>query len=162
MTPSEALERLLHSYDAYYDVTRENATAPFAAEAAFHSHDEQYFLVKSAKLSEADCHEYVFFAAEDKLTLSGAQMLEEAAWAEGMRRVKPHESHRSTDVILVILAGSIDPDAAAFIKKLRRYKSYKFSFQGWSHFRVIALETSSGLLTCNRMGRSLKKLLGNI
>lgn len=162
MTASQALEKLLRSYDAYYDVTREGATPPFAAEAAFHSHDEQYFLLKSAKLSEADCHEYVFFSTRDKLTLGDAQALEEAAWAEGMRRVKPHESHRSTDIVLVILAGSIDPDAAAFIKKLHRYKSYQFSFRGWSHFRVIALETSSGLLTCNRMGKSLKKLLSNI
>lgn len=162
MTPSEALEKLLHSYEHYYDVTREGVTPPFAAEAAFHSRDEQYFLVKSAKLAEAESHEYVFFATEDSLTPEKAQELGDAAWAAGMERVRPHAEHRSTDIILVILAGGIEPAAAAYIKKLRRYQSYKLSFQGWSHYRVIALETSSGRLVCNRMGRTLTKLLRNI
>lgn len=162
MTPSEALAKLLRSYEPYYDVVREDVTAPFAAEAAFHSHDEQYFLVKSAKLSEAESHEYVFFAAEDKLTLTDAQALDEAAWSTGISRVMPHSSHRNTDIVLIILAGSIEPGAASFIKKLRRYQSYKFGFQGWSHYRVIALETSSGQLIYNRLGQHLKKLLRNI
>lgn len=162
MTPTEALEALLKSYQYYYNVTRDGAAAPFAAEAVFHTHDEQYVLVKSAKLSEAESHEYVFFATADTLELSQAQALDEAAWTEGTSRVQPHSSHRSSDIVLVILAESVTPEAAAFIKKLHRYKSYKFSFHGWSHYRVIALETSSMRLTCNRMGQTLKKLFRNI
>ena len=162
MTANEALEVLLRSYTQYYDVVREGVEPPFAAQALFHSHDEQYVLVRSARISEADSHEYVFFAAVDDLDAAGLTALDEAAWSRGMERVKPHKDHRNSDVTLVILADRIAPEAMAAVKKLRHYKSYRFGFQGWSNYRVIALETSSGSLTCNRLGQSLKKLFRNI
>ena len=89
MTVSEAMEKLLHSYEIYYNVNRETPTEPFVAEAVFHSHDEQFFLVKSAKLSEAESHEYVFFAEEETLTAERLQFLADTAWAEGTSRVEP-------------------------------------------------------------------------
>lgn len=162
MTVSEVLERLLKSYRRYYNVKTEDVTPPFAAEAAFHSHDEQFFLVKSARLAEADSHEYVFFATAQSLEREELQKLDEAAWEAGLSRVKPHWSHRSTDVALVILAERISPEAASDIPKLKRYKSYRHTLQGWSNYQVIALETSTGRLVCNRRGRDLKKLFRNI
>ena len=136
--------------------------APFAAEAEFLSQDVQYFLVKSAKLGEAQSHEYIYFATTEHLTLAQAQALDEAAWSRGMSRVEPGPNHRNSDVHLVVLAEKMDDEAAVFLKKLRRYESYHHTFWGWSHYRVIALETSTGRLTCNRMGQILKKLFGNI
>lgn len=162
MTPDEALERLLRSYTQYYDVVREGVEPPFAAEALFHSHDEQYFLVKSARLSEADSHEYVFFAVEEALDEARLRLLDEAAWSRGMERVRPHKDHRNSDVTLIVLAERMTPGAEAALKKLKRSKSYRFGLQGWSNYRVIALEVPSGRMAHNRMGRSLRKLLRNI
>lgn len=162
MTVSEAMEKLLRSYGVYYNVNRETPAAPFAAEAVFHSHDEQFFLVKSAKLSEAETHEYVFFAAEETLTPERLRELEEAAWTEGLSRVQPYSSHQSSDVVLGILAEHITPEAMALIPRLRHYQSYRFGFHGWSHFRLYALEVSSGRSACNRQGRSLKKVFQSI
>ena len=162
MTATEALETLLRSYTQYYDVIREGVEPPFAAEALFHSHDEQYFLIRTARISEADSHEFVFFAAEESVDADRLAVLDETAWSRGMERVKPHKDHRNSDVTLVILAEHIAPEAMAAIKKLRHYQSYRFGFQGWSNYRVIALETSSGNLACNRLGRDLKKLFRNI
>ncbi|MBE6919423.1 MAG: hypothetical protein E7469_07045 [Ruminococcaceae bacterium] len=162
MTSKEALQTLLKSYYRYYNVKEEGVEPPFDAEAEFLAQDVQYFLVKSAKLGESDSHEYIYFAAVDHLTLAQAQMLDETAWSRGMARVEPKPNHRNSDVHLVILAEKMDDDAAAFLKKLRRYESYHHTFWGWSHYRVIALETSTGKLTCNRMGQILTKLFGNI
>ena len=162
MTSKEALQTLLKSYYRYYNVKEEGVEPPFDAEAEFLAQDVQYFLVKSAKLGESDSHEYIYFAAVDHLTLAQAQMLDETAWSRGMARVEPKPNHRNSDVHLVILAEKMDDDAAAFLKKLRRYESYHHTFWGWSHYRVIALETSTGKLTCNRMGQLLKKLFSNI
>ena len=50
MTKSEALEKVLLSFKRYYNIKQEDVTEPFAAEAEFRTHDEHYFLVKSAKL----------------------------------------------------------------------------------------------------------------
>ena len=162
MNASDALEKLLRSYVRYYDIRREDVCPPFAAEAAFHSHEAQYFLVKRATIGESESHEYVFFATTDHLTLPLAQQYDEAAWTEGLSRVQPHKAHRSSDIILIILADRVDAEAAQYLKKLRRSKSYQHTLQGWSDYRVIALETASGALACNRRGRDLRKLLRNI
>lgn len=162
MTPNEALERLLPSYIRYYDVFRENVEPPFAAEARFHSHGETYVLVKSARISEADSHEYVYFAVEQELTAARLEELDAAAWERGTGFVKPHSAHRNSDVTLIILAERISPEVMADVKKRKHYQSYRFGLQGWSSYRLVALETSSGTLACNRQGRDLKKLFRNI
>ena len=162
MTASEALEKLLRSYVQYYDVIRENVQPPFATEARFHSHGETYVLVKSARISEADSHEYVYFAAEESVDLPKLMELDAAAWERGIAFVKPHSAHRNSDVTLIVLADHIDPEALAAVKKLKHYKSYSYRLQGWSNYRAVALETSSGTLVYNRLGRELKKLFRNI
>ena len=48
LTPGEALERVLRSYQTYYNIKTEAVEPPFAAEAIFGSHNEQYFLIKKA------------------------------------------------------------------------------------------------------------------
>lgn len=162
MTAREALPSLLKSFVRYYDVKEDGVQPPFAAEAQFHSHEEQFFLVKQAKLSEAESKEFVFFAVSDHLTLNEAKMLDETAWKTGLSRVLPHDGHRNSDVVLVILADQVDKDAASYLKKLRRYESYRHTLHGWSHYRVIVRDMSTGKLTFNRMGRTLKNVLGKI
>ena len=162
MTVEEAIQRLLKSYKRYYNINTESAAKPFAAEATFHTHDEQYFLVKAARLAEADAHEYVFFATGQDVGLTEVQNLEEAAWTEGLSRVVPHINHRSSDITLIILSEHISKDAASYIKKIKRYKSYRHTLQGWSNYSVVAMETSTGDFFCNRRGKNLKKLFSNI
>lgn len=162
MTAANALELVLPLFQVYYDIERDDVTVPFQAEAAFHSHDEQYFLIKSAKYTEVEAHEYVFFAVRDRLTLDEAQHLADTAWSEGLSRVQPSSIHRSSDMVLVLLADKVDPDAANYIKKLHRSKSYKLLLHGYSNYRAIAIETSSGTMTCNRLGQHLRKLFSNI
>lgn len=162
MTVDETLQALLRSYKRYYNIKTEDVPAPFAAEAAFHTHDEQYFLVRSATLAEADAHEYVFFAAAQNLSLADAQRLVEDAWREGLSRVVPHANHRSTDVVLIMLAEQIAAGVSDYVKKVKRYKSYRHTLQGWSHFSVVAMETSTGNFFCNRRGKNLKRLFRNI
>ncbi len=162
MTTNEILERLLRSYVRYYDIIREDATEGFAAEAHFHSHDEQYWLTKSVKLAEADSHEYVYFALTETLTAEMVESLIDKAWTAGMSHVQASYSHHSSDVVLIILADKIDPDAIRPIKKARRFASYKFGMNGFSHLRLIAFEPTSKKLVHNRMGDTLKKLFRNI
>lgn len=162
MHAQEALEKLLRSYETYYNVNREDPAPPFAAEAVFHSHDERFFLIKSAKLSEAESHEYVFFAKEERLTADRLRQLSDAAWTTGTGRVRPYASHQSSDVLLEIVAEVIDPEAMALIPKLRRYQSYRYTLHGWSHFRLFALETSSGRMAWNPQGRRLKQIFQSI
>ncbi len=159
MDQKEALNRFLRAFEAYYNVRREEIEPPFDAEAEFHSHDEQFFLVRSATISEAESNDYVYFASRDLLDEELLRRLDETAWERGLARVKPHANHRNSDITLIILADTITEGAAALAPKLRRYKSYRFSFQGWTHYRLLAVELSSGRAYTNRQGRDLKKLV---
>lgn len=162
MEKAEILEKLLKAYETYYDINCETPEDPFAAEASFHSHDEQFFLVKSARIGEAESNEFVFFAVEDDLDEGKLKKLDAAAWEKGLSRVKPHSNHRNTDITLVITGNHVTEEALALAPKLKHYKSYQWGFKGWSHYRLVVLERSSGRLSCNRQGKDLKKLLGNI
>ena len=162
MTREEMLKKMLRSFAAYYDINTETPAAPFVAEAVFHSHSDAYFLVKSAAIGEAESHEYVFFASVDQLDSSLLASLDQTAWDTGISRVKPHSSHRNTDVTLVVAASSVTEEAKAQIPRLKHYKNYRMSLHGFSHYHLIVADLSSGDLTCNRQGRSLKKLFNKI
>jgi len=157
----EALEQVLDAYKKYYTINRETPASPFLAEAEFRLHDEQYFLIRSARISEVDSRELVFFSGVEKLDAQSYEQLEQAAWEEGLSRVRLSEYHRNTDVSLCILAGSVDPEAARRIRKARRYKSYRFGLGGFSQYRTVAYDLSSGTAVRSRLGEEMEKVVCN-
>ncbi len=162
MDKNEILEKTLKAFQRYYNIKRDAVTEPFSAEAEFHTHDEHYFLSKSAKIFESESNEFVFFALEDELDKNTLHMLDQRAWEEGLSRVDLEESHKSSDVTLIIIADRVQDEAFQMIPKLKHYKSYLFTLRGWSNYRLITLEVSTGKISHNRQGGSLKKLLSNI
>ncbi len=158
MEKAEALAKLLRSYERYYDINADNPMEPFAAQAEFSLHEEQYFLTKSARISEVDSKEYVYFATNDLLDMQTFEMLDSRAWEDGIGRVEPHKDHRNSDVILIILADRIDPEVMRCIRRTKHYKSYRHGLHGWSHYKLAVIELSTGKTAANRQGRDLKKL----
>lgn len=153
------LQKILKAFERYYTIKRENPAKPFVAEAEFHSHTEQYFLLREAKLSEIDSNEFVFFAEEEVLTLDRILELDSCAWSEGLSRVKPYYGHRNSDVSLIILADRIEESVFRQIKKIKHYKSYYLSFWGWSNYRILVYEVSTGKSASNRLGKDLRKIV---
>lgn len=169
MNSNEALEHLLHSYEAYYNVSTQNVAAPFVAEASFKSHNEQYMLVKAAKIADIDSNEFVFFyidaapACGDKgLTVEKITELSKIAWERGLSRVAPYYGHRNSDVTLILLSENISDESFRQVQKINHYKSYKFGLYGWSAFRALAYESSTGRVVTNRRGSDLKKLVASL
>ena len=158
----DALERVLRSYQAYYTIDRETPPPPFAAQAVFHVHGEQFFLIKQAKYAEIDSNEYVYFALEYAPTPQRVRELAEAAWEAGIAQVTPTSTHRESDVLLILLADSLSDETAKAIRGIRFSKSYRLGLQGYSHFRLAAIEPATGRTAHNPMGQDLAKLLSNI
>lgn len=161
-TSREVLEKVIGSYEQYYDINRETPVEPFVAEATFRSHGEEFFLIHSAKINEMDSAETAFFADVPELSESGYDEMLDKVWNETLSRADVKPNHRNSDGILIITALTIDDAAKKKIKKTRLYKSYRFSFWGWSEVRVIAYEHSSGRIVCNRQGDMLKRLFANV
>lgn len=161
MTKEDKLSTVLKSFEKYYNINKENPAEPFVCEATFMSHNEQYYLVKAAKIADIDSNEYVFFSLEESLSLERLKELDKKAWETGMSRVVPKSGHRNSDVTLIIIADHICEDAFKYVKRCKHSKSYLFTIYGWSNYKLIAMDLSLGRLTCNRQGRSLKKILNN-
>lgn len=155
---SEKLQKILKSYQRYYNVYTENVPAPFTAYAEFSSHSEQYFLVKEAKITDIDSNEFVYFYNSDSISLEKIQELSETAWNNGIAKVKPDFSHRNSDVTLIIITDNIDEDILKQCKKIKYTKSYAFTLKGWSNFRLAVHCTKTGKTSSNRLGKDLRKL----
>lgn len=155
----------MDSYSIYYNLTRHDdslADNAFAAEAVFDSKGEQYFLIKAAKVAQVNTAEYVYFVKEDELTADALKAYDIKAWTEGIAHVNPCPEHKNTDVVLIIIAKSITGEAKECVKKLCHSKNYKMALYGYSNYRLVAVETESGIAYFNRRARILKGLVGNI
>ena len=159
MEPAEAITKILPAFEQYYTVKNEDITPPFCKEAEFRSHNEQYFLVRSAHIADIDSNEFVYFADPAELTSEKLDQLVDAAWKAGLAKVHPHEGHRNSDVTLLIFTKALSPETALKIKKTKLYKSYKFSFHGWSHFKLTVCSVSDMNVYSNRHGKDFAKLI---
>ena len=157
----DVADRLLKSYSTYYNINTDTPAEPFFAEASFKAHNEHYFLTKKAMLSEYDQKEFVFFARVAALDEKTLKELDERAWQEGLSRAEIKENHRSTDVVLIILADSFDENILKAVKKTKHSKSYRFGFYGYSNYKLVAYELSTGRTCFNRLGKDLRKLFGS-
>ena len=159
MKPSDAIKQILPAFEQYYTIKKEDITPPFCAEAEFRSHNEQYFLVRSAHIADIDSNEFVYFAATEELQDEKLGELVNAAWNTGLAKVRPYNGHRNSDVSLLIFTKSINQETIKTIKKTKLYKSYKFSFHGWSHFKLAVCYTSDMEVYTNRQGKDYAKLI---
>ena len=160
-----ALNKILPAFEQYYTIKKEEIAPPFCAEAEFRSHNEQYFLVRSAHIADIDSNEFVYFAAADSLDSSKLEELVNTAWEAGLAKVNPYNGHRNSDVSLLIFTKSISPETAIKIKKTKLYKSYKFSLHGWSHFKMAVCDRGTTgkdgapEVFSNRQGKDFIKLI---
>ena len=158
MEISEAIERILPAFEQYYTVNKDSEL-PFCAQAEFRSHNEQYFLVRSAHIADIDSNEFVYFASEPSLSNEKLSELVNKAWQNGLSKVKPYNGHRNSDVTLIIITKKFECPLEKAIKKIKLYKSYKFSFHGWSHFKLAVVELDTNSIYFNRFGKDYRKLL---
>ena len=159
MEPSDAIKQILPAFEQYYTVKKEEITPPFCNEAEFRSHNEQYFLVRSAHIADIDSNEFVYFADPEELSPEKLDELVNAAWNAGLAKVRPYNGHRNSDVSLLVFTKSINQETISSIKKTKLYKSYKFSFHGWSHFKLAVCNTSNMEVYTNRQGKDFIKLI---
>ncbi|MCR4740091.1 MAG: hypothetical protein K5886_07510 [Lachnospiraceae bacterium] len=162
MNCDDLFDKLLDAYGVYYNVTDEGCEAPFDAEAVFNGKQEQYFLMKSAKLSEMTANEFVFIAKRDSIERDELLKLDSTAWDRGINRVTPDPTHKSTDVTLLIIVNELDEETAGLIKKLKHSKSYKLGLWGFGRYKAAVIEAPAGRVVTNRLGGDLKRLVMEI
>lgn len=156
------MEQILMAYRGYYDINLADPEPPFVAEAEFNLHDEQYFLVRSARIAQYNSREIVFFAMTTTLDQNAFNYLDEKAWAAGLARVKITEHHKNTDIVLFIVADEVDERVLQQAARVYRYKNYKFGLRGWSGYRLIVCDLKMKRYVCNRLGSNLGEIADSV
>ena len=165
-TREAVVQRLLRSYQAYYDVypteNGEKDGMPLAAHCRFFVHSEKYVLLKKAKLWEADSNEYIYLFSMPHLSEELYEACEKYAYDEGMKLVDPKPGHMYSYITAVFVCDTCDPAAEKKLRANHIYKSFHFSLYGWMdyHTALIALE---GKKVCtNRSGKANVKFMKRI
>lgn len=157
-----ALKKILPAYAKYYDIKTEGITEGFNAEAEFHFYNNQYFLVKSIKLSDFNSHDYVFFVCAQEFSFEKIQSLSQKAWKTALQKIEPVYGHKNSDITLVVLSNSLKKEDGKKLKKIRFTKSFNMGMYGWSNFKLVALSLEDEKFYSNWHGRDLKKQLKKI
>lgn len=155
------LDRLLnvysHSYDIHRDVEVEGGSFPAAA--FYYLRDENYLISRQHVLSAVEQHEYLYFFTVDHLDLPTLQKQIELSKQAGLRHVKPHKEHMFSNVGLVILANTIDPEAKKRIRRTHFRKNYRLTLWGWTEYQLAAMEISTNCFFSNPAGKEARKNL---
>ncbi|MDO4400830.1 MAG: hypothetical protein Q4D27_07780 [Coriobacteriia bacterium] len=151
------LDRLLASHGTWFDVYRdyEFQGRTFPGYAEFHSHGEQYVLVKRAKLWEVDAHEYLFFHAAEHLDCAQLADLVSFMTEQAIQKVDPQPNHMTSYLSLVIVANEVDDEAKRQVKKTKFRRNFALGIRGWADLRLAAIDLSNKSVTTNSQGKEM-------
>lgn len=155
------LDKLLDAYSHQYDIERDvvEEDTQWIATATYFLRDENYLISKKHVLSAVEQHEYLYFYLTDHLTAAQLQSQIDLSKRAGLRKVKPHKDHMFSNVGLVVLANTIDPEAQKLIRRTRYRKNYRLTLHGWTEYQLAAMETSTNRFFSNPAGLGAKKIL---
>lgn len=163
-TREEALNRLLESYRAYYNITMaEEGRKPLAAVCEFFEHSEKYVVSRQAKLWAANCEEFVYLYEVEHLTREIFEQCRHEVWEDGLQRAHIGPGHMYTYVTPIFLCDTCGEDARKALRKCRIYKSFRFSLHGWMDFHTAVLEVlNDNRITTNGSGKCVGKVLKKV
>ena len=155
------LDKLLNVYSHQYDIARsvDVEGGHFPATAFYYLRDENYLISKQHVLSAVEQHEYLYFFLTDHLDANTLQQQIDLSKKAGLQLVKPHKDHMFSNVGLVILANTIDPEAQKLIRRTRFRKNYRLTFHGWTEYQLAAMEASTLRFFSNPAGKEARKNL---
>ena len=162
-TREAAVERLLKSYEAYYNIhCFEAAEKPLIARCEFFEHSQKYVISKRAELWSADCEEFLYLLEMPVLTLELFETWRDFVYQDGMKRIHVGPGHMYSYLTPVFVCDSCTEEARRALKKCRIYKSFHFSLHGWMDFHTAVIDLGNGRIDTNGGGRTMAKILKKV
>ena len=161
ITLQQRLDKLLDAYSHQYDIERNVEISGFCypATATYYPRDENYLISRQHVLSAVEQHEYLYFYLTDHLTANDLQTQIDLSKQAGLSKVRPHKEHMFSNVGLVVLANTIEPEAQRLIRRTRFRKNYRLTFHGWTEYQLAAMEVSTNRFFSNPAGKGAKQIL---
>ena len=162
-------ERVIESMTASYDVVRDAQVVSRRVDALaqLRALNSKYVLNQKHVLWEANTYDHALILKVQTLT---AEMVED--WFAFLTREAeaslvhpgancPPEGHMASTLTLILLCGTVEPEAAKAVCRAKFSKSYRFSLRGWATGRVAAADVGSGCAYASHDAKDLKAhLLG--
>ena len=151
------LKVLEDSYSAYYNLNpNEGMTElPLVLRADYFSRNEMYFLLKQNTIWGNETNEFAYVFSAPAFDQNLAARCIDYALDEALPMVKPHKEHQYTNVKVILLADTVAPDVARYVKKRSFTKSYKFSFHGFSTLKSAIVDLGAQKTVTNSAGHEL-------
>lgn len=162
-TRETAIDRLLKSYEAYYNITTyQDEQKPLKAVCEFYERSEKFVLSRKAELWSANCEEFIYLFDLDHLTKELFEKCRDFAKEDGLKRANIGPGHMYTYITPIFICDTCDDEAKKAVKRCRIYQSFQFSFHGWMDYHVAVLEISNHKIFTNRSGKCVEKVLKNV
>ena len=162
-TRESAIDRLLDSYTAYYNVNMFNGEhGMITARCDFFEHSGRYVISKKAELWTADNEEFLYLINIPHLTCELYEKWRDYVHADGMERLHIGPGHMSSFITPVFICDTCEEDARRALKKCRISKSFHFSLHGWMDHHTALVELSTGQIDANPGGRHTAKFLKKV
>lgn len=162
-TRMEAIERMLDSYEAYYNVlNNEEEPKELAARCEFYQQTEGSMLVKNDVSWQYTSEEFLYLYNIEHLTLDKAKEIISFVHDDGYKRMHIGPRHMYSYITPVIICDSADSEALRELKRCKISKSFRFSLHGWMEVHTAVLEVNNDTITTNRSGKSVEKVLKSV
>jgi hypothetical protein len=162
-TRESAVERLLKSYQPYYNVHRfSEEEQPLTARCEYFEHSQKYVVSKKVELWSSNTEEFLYIFNVPRLTLDLFEKWRDFVLEDGMSRLNIGPGHMCSYITPVFVCDSCDEDAKKALKKCRIYKSFHFSLHGWMDYHAAVVDLGKGKITANGSGHSTAKILKKV
>ena len=162
MTSEAVLEKILTSLGAYYNINHCNDAEFLYARCDYFEHAENFVVSRKANLWSADSEEFMYIFKVSFLTKEIFESSIHYVKSDWEKHAHICPGHMYTYITPLFICENAEKDAVKLLKRFRKYKSYRFSFWGWSEFHTALIECGENKIITNRSGKCVRKSLGRI
>lgn len=161
MKSQEYLDKLLQSFQAYFDIYTPHFmnNRSLLSYARSHYRGEKYVLHKKLQLWAVENNEHCLFYYMPQVNTNTLEDFKYYLQQCIPLLVKPHHEHMSSTITGVILSGeSFSNTVKASLKRYRYTCYFKWGFHGWCDIRLIGVDLAGKAVITNPKGKEVQKL----
>lgn len=163
ITRQEAVEKLLRSYETYFNITPfEEKDLPLVARCDFFEHSQKYVLSRKAELWSANSEEFLYLFEMPELTLEVFEKCKNQVIQDGMERMHIGPGHMYSFITAIFICDRCNKETVKALKKSHMYKSFKFSLHGWMDYHNAVLICDTNEIKSNYAGKNTAKILKRV
>lgn len=162
MTADGIYQKLINSFKASYNIHSISEVPFLRNRCDYFEHAENFIVSRKVNLWSADSEEFIYVFVIPNLTEESFKSSISFVESDWQQHAHIGPGHMYTYITPLFICENAEQDAVKLLKKFRKYKSYRFSFWGWSEFHTALVDCSNGKIFTNRSGRCIRKSLGRI